>query len=141
MTPWRPAVTQQPETFEFTGRGQFLVVTAGRNACRLNISNRQITQEIGDRSTTVEPYNLRLPRWTSPEPPIVDAHPFFVMHLMATGQVDFEELMEHLFTKQHGRNTRSTLAIKRPCALQRMMGRQQFGLRLMTSNDLRTAQD
>jgi hypothetical protein len=142
QTPWATAVTQEPVRFGFTGRGRTLLVSSGRNICRLNLDTNQIVQMIGGPTEVpVRPYALSHPRWTSPEPPIIDAHPFFLLHLFVTGQVDTEELMARALRGAASGTTRTVLAIQKPSELHSMLGRQQFGLRLMTSSNLSTAQD
>jgi hypothetical protein len=128
--------------FGFTGHGRTLTVASGRDICRLNLDTNQIVQSIGGSpEVSVRAFTLTHSRWTSLEPPIIDAHPFFLLHLFVTGQVDTEELMARAVRGAAAGTVRTTLAMQKPSELHRMLGRRQFGLRLMTSNDLRTVQD
>lgn len=141
QTPWMSAVTQQPERFGFSGRGRTLLVSSGRDICRLNVDTNEIVQIVGSTGEArVQPYRLSLQRWTRIEPPFVDAHPFFLLHLFVTGQVDTEELMARALSRSGGGTTRATLSMQKPSELHRMLGRSQFALRLMTSFNLSTTQ-
>ncbi|HKX23836.1 MAG TPA: hypothetical protein VJM46_01235 [Candidatus Saccharimonadales bacterium] len=142
QTPWVGAVTERPESFGFAQNGRTLVVSSGRSLCRLNLDTSLIVQSInGSPETSVRAYSLTHPRWTSVEPPIIDAHPFFLLHLFATGQVDTEELMARALRGAASGTTRTILSMQRRSELHRMLGREQFGLRLMTTSQLHTAQD
>lgn len=142
QTPWVGAVTPEPVRFGFTGRGRTLTVSAGQDYSRLNLDTRVIVQSIsGSPEVPVRAFTLSHPRWTSPEPPIIDAHPFFLLHLFVTGQVDTDELMARALSAAAAGTVRTTMAMQKPSGLHSMLGRRQFALRLMTSSNLSTAQD
>lgn len=139
-TPWAHAVTSSPETFSAILRQQILVIEAGsrsRALCRLDLGTKRITQMAQGPGTDVPvvPYRVVLQPWNTQAPPIVDAHPFLLLHLLVTEQVNRDELLEMVSGINKG-TSRITLSVRRPCDLLRMAQQRQIALRLMTNNNL-----
>jgi hypothetical protein len=144
-TPWAAFVTQDDERFGLSQRSAAgLTLFAGANpkpaTCRITFANKVIMQHGAGRNdeTQVAPYRLEIARWTSLQPPIINAHPFLLLHLLATGQVNTDELMGHI--ARLGQNTvRKTISVKQPCEVLRMLGRPQMAFRLGCNWDLADA--
>lgn len=142
--PWAALRTASPERFSFRGRNNELVMFAGNEnllICRLNLRGKRLRLEVPRRGgIDVLPYRLSLPRWTSVEPPLVRMHPFALLHLLATGQVDTNELLQH--ATQMGQDTvRFTIAITQPCDLLRILALPRAAVVFSTSYGLSMARD
>jgi hypothetical protein len=143
--PWSHLVTTDPEPFRVIVRGLIVVVEAGRRdrvIGRLDLGTKrimQVPQGSGGTDMPVQTQRVNLSLWTGTAPPILDAHPFLLLHLLVTRQVNFEELME-MAADLGSPTLRVTLPVRRRCDLLMMVGRPQMGIRLMTSNDLSTVQ-
>jgi hypothetical protein len=72
------------------------------------------------------------------QPPIINAHPFLLVHLLVTGQVETNELMGHIATLGQG-TVRKTISVRQPCEVLRMLGRPQMAFRLGSNWDLADA--
>lgn len=137
-TPWAKFVTRQPERFGFAEQGSTLLMTAGarRTFCQLNLTTNEIRQgKGGGDGALVRPYDLKLEGWTSTSGPVLQAHPFVVPHLLATGKVDAQELRAHLALIGQG-TIRVTVAIARPCELLYDMRLNSCALTLSTNCNL-----
>lgn len=141
-TPWSRLVTADDEPFGVGQRSAAgLTLVAGSSpkpaACQVTFDSKLITQRAPGRAegAPVPAYRLEIPRWTSLQPPIINAHPFLLVHLLATGQVDTNELMGHIATLGRG-TVRKTISIRQPCEVLRMLGRSQMAFRLGSNWDL-----
>jgi hypothetical protein len=137
-TPWEQFVTEKPELFGFAGQDSAFLVTAGsrRAFCLFNSKTNVIRQDgSGGDGVQVEPYQLRLSGWTDTAPPILQAHPFLVPHLLATGQVGKSELLERVAKAGQGA-VRMTIVIAQPCALLNTMNLRRCALMLSTNFNL-----
>jgi|GEM_PF-3713905 len=137
ITPWATLVTSDQESFVIEmhrNRVTARVTGLRRSQSVLNMSTKTITQ--GD--SVVTPFRIKLDPWTSSEPPVVRAHPFLVLHLLATAQVDPDELASRL--SKGSSVLYGNYAITRPCHLLRMLGCNRAALTLATNLNFTTAQ-
>jgi hypothetical protein len=139
-TPWEQFVTKSPEPFRFgtaSNNVEYVAVAGNEQfVCRYNVLTKQIT--VDDSKGAIEPMTLTVGRWVSAAPPLLQAHPFVLVHLLANRQMDTQELLAR--TKEiQGNTTRITIAITVPCALLRMTGLSRIGLILATNYNLSLA--
>lgn len=137
-TPWSDQVSAAPQGFGFRGRGDHLTITINSAAsCALHVPTRSIYQQNSGSTTVwqVQPFRWDLQPWDSAEVRMLHAHPYLVLHLLATGQVDANELITRM-TPLGSRVARAVIAITQPCELLSMLRLPRVGLLLGTNFDL-----
>lgn len=81
----------------------------------------EIVVTVPDRAPQrVSPYRLPLQRWTRDGTPSVRTHPLAILHLLATGQCDVDELLQGIAGLPASQPAVS-MAIRRPCELLDML--------------------
>ena len=143
-TPWSDWVTQGPQGFraaEYAPQGLTIEAQFGGMSVRSSIElpSRRITQTGpgGEGTVEIAPYTLPLRTWVAPGGTILEVHPFVLVHLAATRQVNLRELSPYLERLQPA--VRATLAVTWPCDLLTRTGRSRINLRLGTDFDLARA--
>lgn len=138
--PWASFVTATPQPFSYGIRDGQLVVVAGTESnmvfCRVGLQTGLVCHgRKGAEPVVVDAYTLKLESWRPPALPILDLHPFALAHLLATGQMDRNELLMHVRRAFNDNYpcVRATLAVTVPCNLLRVLQRSRMAIRLATS--------
>ena len=141
-TPWGRYRTERREGFCYWMEGRALYAGAGDNpqtspSTRLDLTTGRILTlpPNSDDPQATPTFEMRFNRWTSGGIPVVRAHPFALLHLLATGQVPAAVVSQaaqtvgnHAMYYSHPLTT--------PCALLRMLGLNRIVLAFDTRYDL-----
>jgi hypothetical protein len=141
-TPWAKFVTGEPEFYSYDASNDRLQMTAsaGRRRtiiCELDLHKGTLRQgTTPDNLQGVEAYRLNLRPWRGLVPPVALAHPFLLLHLLATDQADTQELLKQMASM--GKNmTRTSITLRQPCPLLAMLHTRRVGLMLSTAYNLK----